>query len=190
VRPADDIFGCEHGILLPGMPGKGGRGMECTCSINPGSTCEFEELLSQKMKTSKTTHKCGECSREIPPGEKYELCRGEFDGDIYRYKTCLDCLSFRNNFFDDWCFENLWEDFENAMDECGWQVPEKCLSKVTPVTRAKICEMIEAEWYRLENPKYNKSTCPKPDTWFAEGGKCGWAWCCDDCADNPDRGSD
>jgi hypothetical protein len=23
VRPADDIFGCEHGILLPGVPGKG-----------------------------------------------------------------------------------------------------------------------------------------------------------------------
>jgi hypothetical protein len=25
VRPADDIFGCEHGILLPGVPGKGGK---------------------------------------------------------------------------------------------------------------------------------------------------------------------
>jgi len=33
--------------------------------------------------------------------------------------------------------------------------------------------------------KYNKNTCPKSETWFINGGKCGWAWVCDNCKDNP-----
>lgn len=161
--------------------------MECSCSINAGSEYEFDEVLSRKMIASKTVHKCGECGRKIPPGEHYELYRASFDGTIHRYKTCRECLSFRNNFFGDFCFESLWESFEDEMDNCGWQVPEKCLSKVTSATRAKICELIEAYWHRIENPKYDKNNCPKSDTWFADGGSCGYSWSCDDCADNPYR---
>jgi len=71
---------------------------------------------------------------------------GTYEGDRYMHKTCMDCVSFRDNFFGDWTFETLWEKFSNHMDDCGWQVPEKCLSKVTPAARAEICEMIEKYW--------------------------------------------
>lgn len=37
------------------------------------------------------------------------------------------------------------------------------------------------EWYLTDQqPKHNKQTCPKSDTWFADGGRCGWA---DECAE-------
>jgi hypothetical protein len=29
--------------------------------------------------------------------------------------------------------------------------------------------------------KYNKNSCPQHDTWFANGGRCGWAHECKDC---------
>jgi len=29
--------------------------------------------------------------------------------------------------------------------------------------------------------KHTKITCPKSDTWFIDGGKCGWAHECDEC---------
>lgn len=121
--------------------------MECSCSISSGSAeCEFDDILSRKLIKSKSVHKCGECGRNIPAGELYELYRAVFDGQQCRYKTCRDCLSFRENFFDDFMFESLWEHFEDHMDECGWQVPEACLSRVTPRTRSKICEKIETYW--------------------------------------------
>ena len=123
--------------------------MECSCNIN--SCDEGYEVYKKRTITSKTIHKCGECNRKIPVGEKYEVYTGVFEGDRYRHKTCSDCLSFRNNFFGSWMFESLWEDFRDNMDDCGWQVPEKCLSKVTPATRAKICEMIEDYWMDYEN---------------------------------------
>ncbi len=35
--------------------------------------------------------------------------------------------------------------------------------------------------------KYNLKTCPQSDTWFANGGRCGWAKVCRFCKDNPER---
>ena len=31
--------------------------------------------------------------------------------------------------------------------------------------------------------KYNKKTCPKSDTWFADGGRCGWGHECAECSE-------
>jgi len=120
--------------------------MECSCEINSGGCDEVYEEVHSRIKISKTAHVCGECGKKIPPGEKYEKYYGEFDGEKYQHTTCLDCVSFRENFFGDWQFESLWETFSNYMDDCGWEVPEKCLSKVTPATRTRICEMTEEYW--------------------------------------------
>jgi hypothetical protein len=120
--------------------------MECSCAIDGTSDYEFDSVMSVNLIKSRTVHTCGECGKNIQPGEEYELYRAVFDGSPERYKTCLDCLSFRDNFFGDWCFGSLWEQFRYHMDDCGWQVPEGCLAKVTPVTRAKICDLIEKYW--------------------------------------------
>ena len=37
-----------------------------------------------------------------------------------------------------------------------------------------------------EEKKYSRDTCPKNDTWFANGGACGKAWNCRECKDAPD----
>jgi hypothetical protein len=120
--------------------------MECSCNINSCSDNDTYELFESKMLKARKAHKCGECGKTISIGESYEKCRGLYDGLWYNHKTCDDCLSLRTNFFGSWSSESLWEDFENDMDDCGWQVPEKCLSKATPAARAKICEMIEKYW--------------------------------------------
>jgi hypothetical protein len=39
----------------------------------------------------------------------------------------------------------------------------------------------------VPKPKFSQETCPKNDTWFANGGACGRAWVCDNCSDNPDH---
>ena len=124
--------------------------MECSCNIDAGVGDDGYEEIAQYMKYSKSKHKCGECGKTIKPGEKYEYYKGRFDGEFHIHKTCIDCLSLREHFFGDWIFESTWEMFQEHMDECFWQVPEKCLAKVTSNTRAKICEMIEEYWMENE----------------------------------------
>ena len=31
--------------------------------------------------------------------------------------------------------------------------------------------------------KYSKKTCPKSDTWFVDGGRCGWGHECTECSE-------
>ena len=122
--------------------------MECSCEIN-GCCDESYEDCEDKIITHNNTAviiKCGECGKIIPLGSEYEWYSGEYDGEYYVHYTCMNCLSLRNNFFGDWTFGRLWDDFFDYMDDCRWEVPEKCLSKVTPKTRAKICEIIEKQW--------------------------------------------
>lgn len=123
--------------------------MECSCEVNGlGCNDEYEECEEKILihQTPSVIIKCGECERRIEIGEEYEWYRGEHDGDRYTHHTCMDCLSLRFYFFGDWTFETLWESFKDHMDECDWQVPESCLSKVTPAARAEICEYIEKAW--------------------------------------------
>jgi len=122
--------------------------MECSCSINGSCDGEYDEDYKQKdiVHKSDKLKKCGECDREIKKGEKYEWYRGGYDGSFRTHNTCLDCVSLRENFFYDWTFEQLWDDFYYHMEECNWEVPEKCLSNCTPTTREKICQYIEVFW--------------------------------------------
>jgi len=122
--------------------------MRCSCEINGCCEEEYEEweekLLTHESPSVIIT--CGECGKEIQIGEKFEWYRGEYEDETHVHHTCMDCLSLRENFFGDWTFERLWEDFYQHMDDCGWKIPEVCLSKVTPTTRSKICESIEDSW--------------------------------------------
>ena len=119
--------------------------MECSCNISidhdGGADCCHE-----KIRKARKRHRCCECYRDILPGEYYEYVSGIWDGTPDDYKTCLDCKSVKDAFFDSYIFTNLWEDFYESMSECGWQVPEKCLSKLTPAARARVCESIENYW--------------------------------------------
>jgi hypothetical protein len=117
--------------------------MECSCTVNidhdGGPSC-----YNEKIRKARKTHRCYECLRDIIPGEKYESTSGIWDGDPCRYKTCLDCKSIRDVFFESWTYTTIWDDFKENFDMDS--LPEKCLSALTPGARAKVCEMIEGNW--------------------------------------------
>ena len=119
--------------------------MECSCTIDidhdEGPSCSKE-----KIQTARKKHICSECLKDILPGEKYEYIFGVWDGDPHVYKTCLDCKSIRDTFFDSWMFTQVWENFQ---DEFGYHdsiIPESCITELTPVASARVCEFIENSW--------------------------------------------
>ena len=145
--------------------------MECSCAIDgccDGDTYEEAEEKILIHQTKSVVIKCGECGEEIPIGAEFEWYRGEYDGESHVHHTCMDCLSLRHYFFENWAFERLWDDFFQHMEDCDWQVPEVCLSKVTPKTRTQICEGIEKSWEReSDGPGTGYGNC-----------NCGQEGCC------------
>ncbi|RLB94621.1 MAG: hypothetical protein DRH26_00705 [Deltaproteobacteria bacterium] len=117
--------------------------MECSCTINidheGGPDCYREKIVTARKK-----HRCYECFQDIQPGEQYEYVSGIWDGDPQAYKTCLDCKSIRDTFFDSWTYTQVWDDFhDNFYLE---DIPESCISKLTPGSRDRVCEWIESGW--------------------------------------------
>lgn len=45
-------------------------------------------------------------------------------------------------------------------------------------------ERAEVSVRMLQAPLYDRNSCPQSDTWFADGGRCGWAHECGRCRDN------
>lgn len=52
-------------------------------------------VLSDTKPVARKAHTCGECYRDIKPGEQYERMTGIYDGQLDTYKTCLQCVSVR-----------------------------------------------------------------------------------------------
>ena len=119
--------------------------MDCSCSISIDHDGELS-CFKEKIRTARKKHRCGECFGDITPGEQYEYVSGIWDGEPIVYKTCLDCKSLRDVFFDSWTYTQVWDDFfDNFYPD---DIPEKCLATLTPLARAKVCEWIEEseEW--------------------------------------------
>lgn len=116
--------------------------MECSCSVSRDHG-DWPSCYKEIIRTARKEHKCYECYRKILPGEQYEYVSGIWDGVPESYKTCIDCKRLRDVFFSDWTFGMIWEDILNSgVDD----IPEKCISALAPITRDKICEMIEDTW--------------------------------------------
>lgn len=121
--------------------------MECSCSISVSNEGERPGIYSETMQKACKEHKCTECRRKILPGETYQRVDGLWDGNWDHFKTCGDCMSMIEIFFDARpCFGDLWEEFYGEFNYLNAVVPEKCLSALTPGARAKVCEMIEENW--------------------------------------------
>jgi hypothetical protein len=118
--------------------------MECsTVSVDVDG---YSTIISSTTPKARKNHKCHECYRQILPGEKYERYIGKGD-EIFTHKTCMDCLSVRDEFFrDGYYFETIWENLEEHIRECGGDISESSLCKLTPVARARVCEAIEECW--------------------------------------------
>ena len=75
-----------------------------TCSVSFGS--EADEMCAfweSKIKTARKAHVCGECRKQILPGEKYESAAYVFDGSFNHEKKCLVCAEIRDAFLEHGC---------------------------------------------------------------------------------------
>lgn len=122
---------------------------DCACQIDGnagGGRCDFGDPI---IREARKEHKCCECARVIPKGEKYEVFEGSWDGEFSTYKTCIDCVSARA-FFCSWVYEFMWQDMREMIDETCGQINYDCLNACTPAARAKIIEMIDKCWEGLD----------------------------------------
>jgi len=120
--------------------------MECSCVYVGEFYCD-NDFYRSKIVTAIKQHKCCECHQPILPSEKYEYVAQRYDGEFFTHKTCIDCLSVRNEFFcDGWCFEFLWEYLTEHINELRGDISENCIAPLTVPAKNKVCELIEKAW--------------------------------------------
>lgn len=122
--------------------------MECSCKVNC-DVDDYSTMLSDKIVKARKFHKCGECCRAIEPGEKYRREVTLYDGRIDSCVTCLDCNSIRNQFFISFYWGQILEMFDEFVREVDGEIPEKCISGLTPAARDYVCCRIEDLWNDL-----------------------------------------
>lgn len=82
----------------------------CDCDYGePPEFCRVARPVARK------SHRCGECSRVIEAGERYENICGKWEGVIDTCKTCVFCLALRDYLEGRlhcfcWTYSNLLED--------------------------------------------------------------------------------
>jgi len=107
------------------------------------------EFSSERIVKARKIHVCGECLREIKPGEKYEYVFGVWDGRRDTHKTCLDCISVRSEFFcDSWFYERIWEDLAEHVSAVGSDVLSCDATQLTKLARDRFLDLVEdtLEW--------------------------------------------
>lgn len=60
--------------------------------------CIMPDVFESKEIVARVTHRCDECGRPIPKGEKYERCKGLWDGHWDTYAAHIDCAKFRHEY--------------------------------------------------------------------------------------------
>ena len=126
--------------------------MECSCAVDICDDYDTPSVFNKQCHMARKEHTCCECHRKIKTGENYEYVFGVWDHTPSTHKTCNDCLSFRNQFFENgYYFEQIWDDFRENFGYIGAVVPESCIAALTPRAREKVCEFIEEQWEREEN---------------------------------------
>jgi len=90
------------------------------CRIDYSDSPTF---YSEKTRKAKKIHKCGECHREILPGEKYLYCCGTWD-NFTQHKICSHCrvgAEWLNQECGGYIFTEIAEElWEHAQEGYGW----------------------------------------------------------------------
>jgi len=87
------------------------------CMIDGAFDWEFFE---EKNPTARKQHTCGECRRDILPGEKYSYAAGRIEGEFEQYKTCAHCrtaAALLITHCGGFVYESVQEDLVDHMDE-------------------------------------------------------------------------
>ena len=70
-------------------------GCKCVCDVSGEG--ESPSCIEERIRTAQKEYECCECREEIKKGEKYEFVRGMWCGSWSTYRTCLTCVSIRND---------------------------------------------------------------------------------------------
>jgi hypothetical protein len=118
--------------------------MDCACIYVDANFDGQVNILTEKTRKAKKLHKCGECRRDILPGEHYEYIAGIWEGALTVHKTCPECVSIRNTFFcDGWIYEEVINDlYQHIMDADG-AVSSEAMENLTPKAREHVIDMID-----------------------------------------------
>jgi len=122
------------------------------CATVGVSVDEFSTELSRGTPKARKAHRCQECKEWIQPGEIYERVSTIFDGEFDEHKTCLGCVSIREEFFKDgYYYEQVIADFEEHIRDCGGIISESAIARLNPGGREKVCDMLNEYWTYYED---------------------------------------
>lgn len=126
--------------------------MDCTCIDSYyGDDDEWSVEPSETYPSAKKRWKCCECGGVIPVGEKYSCVTGRWDGKFVVHRTCIDCRSVTENLFCGYTFTQVWFDLFYHLSYSEGEIPWEKLSKLTPVAKDKVCDLIEEIWNKETN---------------------------------------
>ena len=102
------------------------------------------QAFQSKNPKARKEHKCFECGRTIALGETYRNESGIWDDGPKRYKTCCDCITIRNAFFDQGGhYGEMMTELQEHISDLDAQVPSKCLDDLTSNARNTIFTMMD-----------------------------------------------
>lgn len=126
----------------------------CGC-VNVYVSDFYEDVANDiiVMKESFFDFTCCECGKEFENGDKYERYVGQmYDDEPKIYRTCMDCISIRDEFFcNGWIFTRILEDVENHVEDVGGDISAECLLRLTPRAREMIFDMIDEVFEMINN---------------------------------------
>ena len=122
--------------------------MTCTCILDV-DVGEPIEVLRESYPIARKQHVCYECGKTIAIGERYFKEATVFCGKFEVYKTCLECLSIRDNLTCSFYYGRVLEDVAEEIVDSGGNVDESCIANLTPKARNWVCDIIEKTWEDL-----------------------------------------
>lgn len=115
-------------------------------------------LFHRTPKTSETETYCGECGKKILTGEIFiEEHRDLNDPKECSimvpiiFKTCVDCISLRDTFLDEWRYGGMAWDIWDMIEDIEGKIPEELITGLTPGAASSICDMLDQYYRHYEN---------------------------------------
>ena len=127
--------------------------MDCSCEIDASDCGDYEPcaFINEKSHVARKPHRCSECRRTIAPGERYQYISGKWGGSLDVFKVCSDCEQARAVFFTNgYPLGAIWDEISSLVYDTNGDIPEACISRLTPRAREKVCEWVEDAWMRYE----------------------------------------
>ena len=76
--------------------------------------CDHPQAFRETWRTARKPHRCCECRRVMPPGERYQYISGIWDGHPSMFHTCESCARIR-----EWMIEKMRADEIYDPEGCG-----------------------------------------------------------------------